>query len=184
MAKCVPLSTFLCITYNILLISACFSKHFEWDCLYWLNLLILEVVGKMICWVLGMSLRLLLLEMENFPQININFWTNIYIFWTIWCRNFYQLRWRSVIWIQIERNVFDHSSSVNCFHTRTLYWLHLGCGIWMSYDFIFYFWYFRNFPWHFRWLSNSFINGRKPPSPHSCSSLTYVWLLLQNFIIF
>ena len=26
--KCVPLSTFLCIIFNILLISACFSKNF------------------------------------------------------------------------------------------------------------------------------------------------------------
>ena len=121
--------------------------------------------------------------MENFLQNQYKFWTNIYIFWTFSCRNSYCFRRGSVRWIRIESNVFDHWSSVNYFCTRIVYWLHWSCEIWLIYDFLFYFWCLRNFLWWFCWLSNILIN-RRLPSPHSCSSLTYSWFLLWNFISF
>ena len=52
-----------------------------------------------------MFLKLLLPEIENFLKININFWTNIYFFYTFGPRDSCQLRWESISWIWIDRNV-------------------------------------------------------------------------------
>ena len=103
---------------------------------------------------------LLLLEMVSFPQILIQFWVNVYIFWEFWQRNFYWYRLGSVDWIRIERNVFAyllHHSSVNWFNTRGTYWLHRGCKVGYIYDFCWYFWGQWNF-WVVCWLSNQLID--------------------------
>ena len=122
--KCVPLSTFLCIILIFCKYQPVLVKNVLPDCLYWLDLPVLKVLWKRLIGSLICSWNYSFLKWRLFFEININFWINIYMLLTFWLRNSYWLRWRSVSWIRKKWNVFDHWSSVNCFCTRAVYWLH------------------------------------------------------------
>ena len=187
--KCVPLSTFLCITFKILSISACFGKHFctrlpvlikpsnsqgSWkkdlSGLWYAS----EIMPS---WNRGFSSKSILIsglifvlsKLCELPGVAVPVGLDGGLYIGSGYKGMSLII--GLLWVTSSLElVIDCAGAVEC--------------VWFVILNSVFFWCLRNFLWQFWCLSNSLINGWGLSFPHSCSLLSYQWSFLWDFITF